>query len=150
MKKLILILLSFVALNLSAQEKIVVKKETSKAEQQKLTQGNNAKTLAKTETQKLSKQLELTSEQEARVYDIFLNHFENELKEKEKIKTLIKSKNKENREEIKQKIAKQKNGNNEALNSKLKEVLTAKQLEIYQKETSETLKTKQKKLRVKN
>ncbi len=150
MKNLILILLSFVALNLSAQEKIAVKKETSKTEHQKLTQGNNAKTLAKTETHKLSKQLELTSKQESKVYTIFLNHFENELKEKEEIKTLIKSKNKGNKEEIKQKIAKQKNGNNEALNSKLKEVLTAKQLEIYQKETSEALKTKQKKLRVKN
>lgn len=131
MKHLILILISFVALNSYAQEKIEVKKESTKKEQQKLVKGDNAKVLAKTETYKLSKELNLSSEQQQRVYDIFSEHFEQQLKNKEKIKKLIKSKNKENKEDIEQKITKQRSNYDEALNTKLKEVLTAKQFENY-------------------
>lgn len=142
MKQLILILLSFVAFNITAQEKIEVKKESTKKEQQKLVQGDNTKVLAKTETYKLSKELNLTSEQQQRVYDIFLEHFEQELKNKEEIKKLINSKDEENKEDIKQKIAKQKSGYREALNAKLKEVLTTEQFENYLNKTKEEQKTK--------
>lgn len=150
MKKLILILLSFVAFNLGAQEKIEVKRETTKKDQQKLIQDNDAKTLAKNETKKLTKQLDLSTKQQERVYDIFLDHFEDELKNKQKIKKLINSKDKENKEEIKQKIAKQKSGNREALDSKLKDVLTEEQFKNYQENTKVKHKIKQKKLRTKN
>lgn len=150
MKKLILILLSFVAFNLGAQEKIEVKRETTKKEQQKLVQDNDAKTLAKNETKKLTKQLDLSTKQQERVYDIFLDHFEDELKNKQKIKKLINSKDKENKEEIKQKIAKQKSGNREALDSKLKDILTEEQFKNYQENTKVKHKIKQKKLRTKN
>ena len=72
------------AFNITAQEKIEVKKESTKKEQQKLVQGDNAKVLAKTETHKLSKELNLSSEQQKKVYEIYLNHFEGELKKKKK------------------------------------------------------------------
>ncbi len=151
MKKLILILLSFVAFNLSAQEKIAVKKEIANNQEKKLTQvNNNAKTLAKTETKKLTQQLDLSTEQQGRVFDIYLNYFEEEIKSKEKTKQLIKSKNEGNKGEIKQKIAKQKNSNKEVLNSKLKEVLTAEQFKNYQKKNTTKLKIAEKKLRSKN
>ncbi|WP_426429404.1 hypothetical protein ACPX19_07560 [Winogradskyella sp. HB-48] len=142
MKQLILILLSFVAFNITAQEKIEVKKESTKKEHQKLVQGDNTKVLAKTETHKLSKQLNLSSEQQQRVYDIFLEHFEQELKNKEEIKKLINSKDEVNKEEIKQKIAKQKSGYNQALKIKLKEVLTSEQFENYLSKTKQEQKTK--------
>lgn len=131
MKNLILVIISFVALNSYAQERIEVKKESTKKEQQKLVKGDDAKVLAKTETYKLSKELNLSSEQQGRVYEIYLNHFQEELKNKQKIKKLIDSKDKENKEEIKQKIAKYKSSNKETLDSKLKDVLTAKQFENY-------------------
>lgn len=150
MKHLILILISFVALNSYAQERIEVKKESTKKEQQKLVKGDNAKVLAKTETYKLSKELNLSSEQQQRVYDIFLEHFEQQLKNKEKIKKLIESKNKENKENIKQKITKQRSNYDEALNTKLKEVLNAKQFENYLARNKNEKKIKQKKLRIKN
>lgn len=130
------------AFNITAQEKIEVKKESTKKEQQKLVQGDNAKVLAKTETHKLSKQLNLSSEQQQRVYDIFLEHFEQELKNKEEIKKLVNSKDEGNKEEIKQKIAKQKSGYIEALNTKLKEVLTTEQFENYLSKTKQEQKTK--------
>ncbi|MHA7842600.1 MAG: hypothetical protein ACX93I_04725 [Winogradskyella sp.] len=150
MKHLILILISFVALNSYAQERIEVKKQSTKKEQQKLVKGDNAEVLAKTETYKLSKELNLSSEQQQRVYDIFLEHFEQQLKNKEKIKKLIKSKNKENKEDIKQKITKQRSNYDEALNTKLKEVLTVKQFEKYLARNKNEEKIKQKKLRIKN
>ncbi|GAB4161205.1 MAG: hypothetical protein Tsb0033_18290 [Winogradskyella sp.] len=150
MKKLILILLSFIAFNLSAQEKIEVKREATKKEQQKLVQGDNAKVLAKTETYKLSKELNLSSEQEKNVYEIYLNHFEGELKRKEEIKKLINSKDKKNKEEIKQKIAIQKSGNSEALHYKLKEVLTEEQFKEYLEKHKLEQKPKQHKQRIKN
>lgn len=130
------------AFNITAQEKIEVKKESTKKEQQKLVQGDNAKVLAKTETYELSKQLNLSSEQEKKVYEIYLNHFEGELKRKEEIKKLINSKDKENKEEIKQKIDKQKSGYSEVLNTKLKEVLTTEQFENYLNKTTEEQKIK--------
>ncbi|APY08903.1 hypothetical protein BWZ20_11580 [Winogradskyella sp. J14-2] len=150
MKKLILILLSFVAFNLGAQEKIEVKRETTKKSQQKLVQDDNPKVLAKTETRKLSKELNLSAEQQQRVFDIFLIHFEEELKNKEKIKKLIASKNSNNKNEIKQKIAKQKNGNKETINTKLKEVLTSEQFKNYQNKRKVEEKNRQKKLSIKN
>ncbi|WP_138433033.1 hypothetical protein [Winogradskyella algicola] len=150
MKKLILILLSFVAFNLGAQEKIEIKRETTEKDQQKLTQNDNPKVLAKTETYRLSKQLNLSSEQQGRVYDIYLDHFQEELESKQKIKKLIDSKNEENKEEIKQKIAKHKSNNRETLDSKLKDVLTQEQFKSYQENTKVKHKTKQKKLRTKN
>jgi len=150
MKKLILILLSFVVFNLGAQEKIEVKRETTQKEQQKLIQQDNPKGLAKSETYKLSKQLNLSSEQQGKVYDIFLNHFEEELKNKQKIKKLIDSKNKENKEEIKQKIAKQKSDTRKTLDSKLKDVLTEEQFKNYRENNTVEHKAKHKKLRIKN
>ena len=144
MKKLILILLSFVAFNLGAQEKIEVKREEIKKNQQKLVQGNDAITLAKNKTKKLTKQLDLSTKQQERVYNIFLDHFQEELKNKQKIKKLINSKNKENKEEIKQKIAQQKSGNRENLDTKLKDVLTEEQYKTYQKKAKALQKTNRK------
>lgn len=133
MKKIIIILLSFVAFNLGAQEKkILIKKEAPSNQQQKLVKDNKAEVIAKTETKKLNKELNLSTEQQKRVYDIFLDYFENELKRKEATKTLVKSIDKENKKVIKQKIAKQKSDKKEVLNTKLKEILTTEQFEKYQ------------------
>jgi len=127
MKKIIIILLSFVAFNLGAQEKILIKKEASNNQQQKLVKDNKAEVIAKTETKKLNKELNLSTEQQKRVYDIFLDYFENELKRKEATKTLVKSTDKENK-----KVIKQKSDKKEVLNTKLKEILTTEQFEKYQ------------------
>lgn len=150
MKQLILIFLAFVAFNLNAQEKIEVKKENTKSEQQKFTQGNDAKALAKSETKKLTKQLDLSSEQQEKVYEVYLNHFEGEFNRKQKIKKMIDSKDKGSKEKIKQQLGKQKHGGSEALNNKLKEVLTTEQYEKYLERNKLQQKNKQKKLRAKN
>ncbi|MCT4628451.1 hypothetical protein [Winogradskyella sp.] len=137
MKQLLLIILSFLVFNINAQEKTQPKKE-----QQLSIKNNNAEALANKETQKLTKQLELSYEQQKRVYDIYIDHFENELKTKKLITLKDKS--------SKEKTAKLKSAKTTALNTKLKEVLTTEQYTSYINKEPFSKKQNKKKLQLKN
>ncbi|MFC0602947.1 hypothetical protein [Winogradskyella pulchriflava] len=143
MKKLVLIAVAFFTLNAVAQEQ-KVKVSTHKNGQKIEKHQESAQVHAKIETQKLIKQLNLTSDQQEKVYTVMLEHFTEEIKRKQELKKIIASKNDDNKAEIKTKVKKHRQEHSEKLVSQLKEILTTEQYEIYNKINSKEQKAKQK------
>lgn len=137
MKNLILIAFTLFALNAVAQEKQTIAKH------------DKASSLAKIEARKLTKQLDLTTEQEDQVYKVMLIHFKEELQRKQKIKQMVISNDKTKKAEAKKAIAKQKQGYSEKLNAQLEEILTPEQYKTYEETSLAEEKTKQKVLKKK-
>lgn len=132
MKNLLLLIITFFTLNISAQEKTTNIKQSQE------------ESLANIETKKLTKQLNLSSEQEKKVYDVMLQHFKEKLKSKQELKKVVASKEKVKKTEIKKAIVKQKQGNSEKLNNQLKEILTEEQYKSYLETHLKQQKAKQK------
>ena len=143
MKKILCLAIVFLSLSAIAQEK--KSKKTITKERQKIEHTvESAEALAKSETKKLTKQLELTTDQQNDVYKIFLNHFEEELKIKRKIKEMVASNDKTDKEEMKKSVKKVRHGLKKRLDMKLKEILNAEQYESYQETNLKNEKIKQK------
>lgn len=132
MKNLLLLIITFFTLNISAQEKTINIKQSQE------------ESLANIETKKLTKQLNLSSEQEKKIYDVMLQHFKEKLKSKQELKKVVASKEKVKKTEIKKAIVKQKQGNSEKLNNQLKEILTEEQYKSYLETHLKQQKAKQK------
>ena len=130
MKKLLLIAIAFFTLNAMAQEKQA--KATSLSKETKVTsQNDQAEALANNETKKLTKQLDLSLEQQKKIHQVMLQHYKQRLQKKQQIKKMLVSKKNTSKEETKKAIASYKKGQSEKLNSQIKQILTEQQYVSY-------------------
>lgn len=136
MKYLILILVVFVSMNISAQESTKIKKGDKVS-----LQSNSPKALASVKTKDLTKALDIDTEQQDSVYNIFLEHFSKNKKTKDKLSEDINTDKKISREKMKKRMVEHKSESNKALDEALKDVLSSDQLERYEKMKSKSKKS---------
>lgn len=135
MKNLLLIVIAFFSLNALAQQKTIksnkVKKELHKKEQHNFTKERASMT-----TKKLTEKLNLSADQQKKIYSLLLEGNKNDIKSKSASKKLISSKDKASKQEVKKAMIRQKGERLDKMNIKFKEILTPKQYEIYKKMNS--------------
>lgn len=136
MKYLILILVVLVSMNISAQESAKIKKGDKVS-----LQSNSPKALASAKTKNLTKALDLDKEQQVSVYNIFLEHFSENKKTKDKLSQDINTDKKISKEKMKKRLVEHKSESNKALDEALKDVLSSDQLERYEKMKSKSKKS---------
>jgi len=136
MKYLILILVVFVSMNISAQESAKIKKGDKVS-----LQSNSPKALASVKTKDLTKALDIDTEQQDSVYNIFLEHFSKNKKTKDKLSEDINTDKKISREKMKKLMVEHKSESNKALDEALKDVLSSDQLKRYEKMKSKSKKS---------
>jgi hypothetical protein len=140
MKNLLLIVIAFFSLNALAQQKTIksntVKKELHKKELHKKQQHNFTKERASMTTKKLTEKLNLSADQQKKIYSLLLEGNKNDIKSKSASKKLISSKDKASKQEVKKAMIRQKGERLDKMNIKFKEILTPKQYEIYKKMNS--------------
>jgi len=129
MKKLILIAIAMFTLNGMAQEKKI--KASSGEKITKVKQTKSAEDIASAETKKMMLQLDLTKDQQTKVYNVLLERAKANLEtraERQKIKASKKEVTKEDYKKIRAKIVKQR----DETHMKMKEILTAEQYTKYE------------------
>ncbi len=119
MKNLVLIIITFFTLNAVAQEKSKVVKK------------NQTEMLAENETNRLTKQLDLSPDQQEKVHAVMLNHFSEKLEMKKEMKQSVSSKKTINKKELGEVMVKQKQVHSDKLNNQLKEILSEEQYKSY-------------------
>ncbi len=138
MKNIILIAIVFFTLNATAQEqkakvakeqktKVIQKKKDVKIEHQ----SRSVEQMSAAKTKKLTHKLELTSDQQKKVYDVILGYTKEELNSKLKIKEKNDSDQKIDRQESKKKFMIQRDEKMEIVNNKFKDILTPEQFKKY-------------------
>ncbi|MBV7269337.1 DUF4890 domain-containing protein [Winogradskyella luteola] len=137
MKNLVLIIITFFTLNAVAQEKSKVVKK------------NQTEMLAENETNRLTKQLDLSPDQQKKVHVVMLNHFSEKLEMKKEMKQSVSSKKAINKKELGEVMVKQKQVHSEKLNNQLKEILSEEQYKNYSEMNLKQKKAKHKALKKK-
>ena len=125
-----------VSMNTSAQESAKIKKGDKVS-----LQGNSPKALANVKTKNLTKALNLDTEQQESVYNIFFAHFSKNKKTKDKLSEEINADKKISREKMKKRMVEHKSESNKALDEALKGTLSSDQFERYEKMKSNSNKS---------
>lgn len=139
MKKILLIAITFFTINAIAQEK---KTETAtirkdlRVEQQ----NRSPEKIADATTSKLTKQLELTEDQQKKVHALILEHTKQNYKNRDKSKGMVAS----NKKAPKTELIERKRVQIDEINNKLKDILTLEQYEKYEIMTHKKQSTRQK------
>ena len=135
MKKLLVIAIAFFTLNAVAQQK-TVKSNTINKEQRTKQQRNSPEEMARINTKKLTAKLNLSAEQQKKVYNLILESTKDNIKSKSVRKEMISSKKKASKQEFKKARMTNKGDRLDKMNTKFKEILTSEQYEKYNKMNS--------------
>ncbi len=137
MKRLLLVAIAFFTLNAVAQEK-KTKSVTLNKEQHTKQQHSTPEEMATMKTKKLSQQLDLTSNQQKKVYNLILEYSKGDTESKLKIKEEIASKDKIDMQEAKKAYIINREKQMDQMNSKFKDILNDEQYKKYEKISSKS------------
>jgi len=149
MKNLLLVAIALFTLNATAQNE-KIKKSPTKKERINALKNQSPEDIATVKTEKLTEQLDLTEDQQKKVYAVLVEHTEKGQKNNIRRKEMITSEKKMSRAESKKEVMKQREVEMNAVNSKLKAILNAKQYEIYEQTVRKNRKPNQKIMMKKN
>tara|TARA_R100001369_G_scaffold90224_1_gene128934 strand:- start:2444 stop:2893 length:450 start_codon:yes stop_codon:yes gene_type:complete len=135
MKILLVIAIAFFTLNAVAQEK-KTKSATLNKELHTKQQNSSPKEIADMKTEKLSQQLDLTSGQQKKVYNLILEYSKVDIESKLKTKKEMASKDRIDMQESKKSYLINREKQMSQMNSKFKNILSDEQYKKYEKITS--------------